>query len=148
LLIAFSAHAEQKPWTEVKSPHFRVITDGGERDARNVAAEFEQMRYVFQTRFPGFRLDSAAPLTIVAARDLETARDLEPQVWKHNDNLAGEFHHGWEKQFAVVRMDTWGAGAHQVVYHEYTHSILHLNTHWLPLWLDEGLAEFYAYTRF
>jgi hypothetical protein len=44
LLIAFSAHAEQKPWTEVKSPHFRVITDGSDRDARNVAAEFEQMR--------------------------------------------------------------------------------------------------------
>jgi hypothetical protein len=85
----------------------------------------------------------------VAARDLETAKALEPQVWKHNDNLAREFHHPWEKQFAVVRMDTWGAGAgaHQVVYHEYTHSLPHLNTHWLPLWLDEGLAEFYAYTR-
>jgi tetratricopeptide (TPR) repeat protein len=34
------------------------------------------------------------------------------------------------------------------VYHEYTHFIEHLNEHYLPLWLDEGTAEFYAYTRF
>lgn len=32
--------------------------------------------------------------------------------------------------------------------HEYVHSLLHLNLHWLPTWLDEGLAQFYAYTRF
>ena len=48
----------------------------------------------------------------------------------------------------MVRLDTWGQGAHEVVYHEYTHSILHMNSHWLPVWLDEGVAEFYAYTRF
>ncbi len=35
-----------------------------------------------------------------------------------------------------------------LVYHEYTHTILHLNSHWLPTWLDEGMAEFYSYTRF
>jgi tetratricopeptide (TPR) repeat protein len=147
-LATLAARAEQKPWTEVTSPHFRVLTDASEHDARDVAFEFEQMRYVFETRFPGFRLESGAPLTIVAARDLDTAKQLEPQLFKHHENVAGEFHHGWEKQFALVRMDTWGTGAHQVVYHEYTHTIMHLNSHWLPLWLDEGLAEFYGYTRF
>jgi Tfp pilus assembly protein PilF len=64
-------------------------------------------------------------------------------------HMAGEFHHGWEKQFALIRLDTFGGdGAKQVVYHEYTHTILHLNSHWLPAWLDEGMAEFYGYTRF
>ncbi len=148
LLLPILASAEEKPWTEVRSPHFRVLTDGTPRQARDVAAEFEQMRYVFSDRFAGFRLESGAPLTIFAARDVDTAKQLEPALWKHSDRLAGVFHRGWEKQFAVVRMDTWGNGAHEVVYHEYTHSILHLNAHWLPVWLDEGLAEFYAYTRF
>ena len=35
-----------------------------------------------------------------------------------------------------------------MVYHEYVHSLLHINFRWLPTWLDEGLAEFYSYTRF
>jgi tetratricopeptide (TPR) repeat protein len=30
------------------------------------------------------------------------------------------------------------------IYHEYLHSIVETNSPWLPLWLDEGLAEFYA----
>jgi hypothetical protein len=53
VLSVLPAHAEQKPWTEVKSPQFRVITDASERDARDVAAEFEQMRYVFCEPFFG-----------------------------------------------------------------------------------------------
>ncbi len=143
-----SAFAGQQPWIEATSPHFRVLTDGTAHDAREVATEFEQMRYVFATGFPAFRLDSGAPLTIFAAEDLQSAKRLEPREAKRWENLAGEYQHGWEKQYAIVRMDAWGQGAHQSVYHEYVHSILHLNARWLPAWLDEGTAEFYAYTRF
>ncbi len=42
----------------------------------------------------------------------------------------------------------WGDLKQVVVFHEYTHSVLHANLHWLPTWMDEGMAEFYAYTRF
>lgn len=147
-LPAPAAHAEPT-WTEVRSPHFRVLTDGSGRDARLVAHEFEQMRYVFVLRFGNSKVESGAPLTIVAARDGNTLRELEPGLWKaEGDKIAGEFHRGWEKQFALVRLDEWSTGAREVVYHEYTHSILHANAHWLPTWLDEGMAEFYAYTRF
>lgn len=141
--------ATEKPWTEIKSQHFRVITDGSISDASKVAYEFEQLRYVFATRFPDARLESSAPLVVFAVRDEETAKNLEPHIWKTGANRAGEYHHGWEKQFAIVRLDTWGGeGSKEVVYHEYTHTIEHLNLHYLPLWLDEGTAEFYAYTRF
>ncbi len=107
------------------------------------------MRYVFASQFPQFRLDSGAPLTIFAARDEQTARDLEPAIWKSKRaKPAGVFHHSWEKQYVMVRLDATGLSPRVEVYHEYTHSILHLNSHWLPTWLDEGLAEFYGYTRF
>ena len=46
------ATAGEKPWIEVRSPHFRVLTNGGTKDARRVAHEFEQMRYIFATQFP------------------------------------------------------------------------------------------------
>lgn len=146
---ATPAYAGEKPWIEGKSPHFRVLTDSSASDARRVLFEFEQMRSVFATRFPSFRLDSGAPLVIFAAHDEETAKALAPALWKQKGSKpAGFFHHGWERQYALVRMDTWGVGAHEVVYHEYTHMILGLNTHWLPVWLNEGFAEFYAYTLF
>jgi Tfp pilus assembly protein PilF len=145
-----SASASEKPWTEVRSPHFRVLTNGGTADGRKVAHEFEQLRYVFANRFPNARMESGAPLLIFATADEETAKNLDPVMWKRmGGNMAGEFHHGWEKQYALVRLDTFGGnGAKEVVYHEYAHTILHLNSHWLPAWLDEGTAEFYGYTRF
>jgi tetratricopeptide (TPR) repeat protein len=148
-IVSLNAVANEKPWTEVRSPHFRVLTNGSISDASKVAYEFEQLRYVFATRLPNSRLESGAPLLVFAVRDEDTARKLEPRIWKNGANRAGEFHHGWERQFAIVRLDTWGGeGSKEVVYHEYTHSIEHLNVHYLPLWLDEGTAEFYAYTRF
>lgn len=150
LLAGFAAaHASDKTWIEVDSPHFRVLSNGSASDARHVAREFEQLRYVFATEFPDFRLESGAPLVIFAARDEATAKAMEPVVWKSKGvKPAGVFHHGWDKQYVMVRLDSWGQGAREVVYHEYTHSIMHLNSRWLPTWLDEGLAEFYAYTRF
>jgi tetratricopeptide (TPR) repeat protein len=147
-LTSGNAFADQT-WTEIRSPHFRVITDGSAKDGRMVANEFEQMRYVFSKSFNNTRIESGAPLTIVAARDESTYRTIAPSLWKsRGNNIAGVFFRGWEKQFALIRLDTWGDANAVVVYHEYTHSILHANAHWLPIWLDEGLAEFYAYTRF
>ena len=40
---------QDKPWYEVRSPHFRVITNGSDRDARHAARAFEQMRAVFES---------------------------------------------------------------------------------------------------
>ena len=148
LLPARAALAEDH-WLEVRSPHFRVITNGSAADGRRVIDEFEQVRYVIHYRFPTLRLDADAPLLIVAVTDGATAMKLEPELAKHGgDRIAGNFLEGWARNCAMVRLDNWSKGAREVVYHEYTHSIFHLNSHWLPTWLDEGMAEFFAYTRF
>jgi len=147
-LYTTGAIAEQ-PWIEIRSPHFRVVTNGSSKDGRKVANEFEQIRYVFALRFKDNNIQFGAPLTIIATRDEATFRSLDASGWKStNGSIAGQFLHGWEKQFAIVRLDTWTDANQVVVYHEYTHSVLHARARWLPTWLDEGFAEFYAYTRF
>ena len=139
--------ASAQTWREIQSPHFRVITDGSEKDGRDVAKEFEQMRSVFATLFKNPVLDTGAPLLIVAVHQ-PGLQALAPIFWKQRDKIAGQFFRGWERQFALVRLDSSSDLNQAVVFHEYTHSILHANLHWMPTWLDEGLAEFYAYTRF
>jgi len=154
LLFCSSLLAEDKPWIEVRSPHFRLMTNGSERDGRRVVREFELIRAVFESQFPGFKLDAPAPLLIIAPKDEYTAKQLLPQFWAHpGTKLAGLYHHGWEREYAIVRLDVVASDridpdTYHVVYHEYIHSLLHINFHWLPSWLDEGLAEFYGYTRF
>jgi len=149
LVPSASCFADQKSLTEVRSPNFRVLTDGNDRQARRIAREFEEMRAVFAIGFPNLRLSTGAPLLIFAMQDEKSMKALAPALWTDKKlKVSGFFQHGWEKQFATVRLDQDLPGAFQVVYHEYVHSLLHTNFRWLPTWLDEGLAEFYGSTRF
>lgn len=134
-------------WREVKSPHFTVVTDGSDKDGRDVAKEFEQMRSVFVVRMKNPVLETAAPLLIVATRE-PGLHELAHYFWQERDQVAGQFFRGWERQYALVRLDSFGDLNQAVVFHEYTHSVFHANLHWMPEWLDEGLAEFYGYTEF
>jgi hypothetical protein len=144
-----AAPSGEKPWTEVRSPNFRVLTNGSAGDGRRVAREFEQMRAVFALAFSKLRLETGAPLVIFAPRDESSMKAMAPNFWKApGPKPAGLFQHGWERQYAVVRLDQDIPGRYNVVYHEYVHTLLHANFRWLPTWLDEGLAEFYGSTRF
>src|SRR5581483_8948021 len=137
-----------KPWIEIRSPHFRVLTNGSEGAGRHVAREFELMRAVFASQFPGFRLEGNAPLTILAPRDANITNGIRISPF-----IGGMYHNGWERDYAVIRLDAVESDrrnpdTYAPVHHEYLHSLLHTNFRWIPTWLDEGLAEFYAYTRF
>jgi Tfp pilus assembly protein PilF len=112
------------------------------------------MRAAFAAQFPGFRLESGAQLTILAPRDERQLKELTPRNWKGATIIpTGYFQHGWDKEYAVVRLDQVGSDrttpdTYYVVDYEYVHGLLHANFRWLPTWLDVGLSEFYAYTRF
>jgi tetratricopeptide (TPR) repeat protein len=141
--------AGEKQLVEVRSPNFRVLTDSGEGQGRRVAREFEEMRAVFATGFPALRLSGGAPLLIFAVQDENGLKAMAPEKFKTMPaKPGGLFVPGPERQFAIVRLDLVASGSYAIVYHEYVHSLLHLNFRWLPTWLDEGLAEFYAHTRF
>jgi tetratricopeptide (TPR) repeat protein len=149
LLACPFASADEKGWIEVRSPNFRVLTNGSVGQGRRVTREFEQMHAVFAIGFPKMRFDSGAPLVILAPRDEFNMKSLAPARFKGSaPKPAGFFQHGWERQYAIVRLDQDQPGSYNVVYHEYVHAMLHANFQWLPTWLDEGMAEFYGNTRF
>ncbi len=149
IACAGRAFAGEKPWIEVKSQHFRVLTDSGAGDARMVAREFEDFRALMAARYPNFKLESGAPLVIFAAKDEETAKSLNPGLWKSKgEKPAGIYRRSWEKQYAMVRLDQFGRGAQPAVFYEYAELVLSLNTRWVPIWLTVGFDEFYSYTTF
>ena len=62
--------------------------------------------------------------------------------------LGGFYQLSYDRNFAIIRTDVRGTGplGYRALYHEYTHAYLHHNYCGLPVWLDEGLAEFYGNT--
>jgi len=141
IAIAMPLHATDKGWIEVRSPHFRVLTNHSEKEARDVALGMEQIRAVFAESLPGLRVDSDVETVVFAARDYQTMRHLLD--WgKNTEYIAGAYRKGSEVDYALLRLDLWQPQS--VVYHEYIHKLLHLNFTRLPRWLDEGLDEFFA----
>lgn len=52
LLLICTAPSMAETWVKVKSPHFTVISNGSEKQARQAAVGFEQIRTVVTTTFP------------------------------------------------------------------------------------------------
>jgi hypothetical protein len=151
VLAAALATARDKParWTEVSSPHFTVIGDSGEKDGRRIAIEFERMRDIFQRVYPQLEQDAASPIAILAIKNRQVFRTLEPRAYlkKGSLKLHGLFLPASGKSYILMRLDAEGEGPLAIAIHEYTHLVLHHSRRSIPLWLSEGLAEFYANTN-
>lgn len=139
-------------WIEVRSPHFTVLSNAGEKDGRHAAAQFENIRAVFHAVFPKLRVDAGKPTIIFALRNEDSLKIFIPNYGINSKvtKLAGLYSGHTDMNFALVRTDVSGSAENEYhsLYHEYTHSILHMNFRGMPLWLDEGLAEFYGNTKF
>ena len=144
---ACAANASQSPtWIEVRSPHFLVVTDAKEKQARRVALQFELIRAVFQRSFPRARVDPVGQVTVLVARNERSLKDLLPAFWEEKGQLqpAGIFVRGPEKHYVALRVDVSSEDAYHTIYHEYVHMLMSLNIPWLPTWLNEGIAEVYG----
>ncbi len=134
-------------WVEVKSPNFTVLTDTNEKQGRKIAMQFERMRAVFRTVLPNANGDAGAPVIVLALKDRKGFQSLEPASYlaKGQLDLAGFFQRSQDKSYILLRLDAEGEHPFATVYHEYTHLLMSKAT-WIPLWLSEGLAEFYQNT--
>ena len=135
-------------WIEVRSPHFIVASNSNEKQARRAADQFEQIRAVFHKEFPKLRVDPGQPIFILAAKNENTLKALLPGFWEVKGHMhpAGLFVSGEEKHYIALRLDAEGENPFHIVYHEYVHILEHLNSGSIPVWLDEGFAEFYGNT--
>ena len=143
-----AAGATPEHWVETRSTHFVVLTDASEKDARRLASQFERMHMVFHTLLPAKGDDTDPPIVVVAVRDRKGMQALEPEEYlgKNRIDLGGFFLRAPEKNYILVRLDAQEEHAYANVYHEYTHYMLRKTDAWLPLWLNEGLAQFYENT--
>jgi len=144
--LAPAALGSQDAWIEVQSPNFVVISNAGEKEGRKVADQFEQFREVFHSTFPKLRVDLGKPLIIFVVKNEDSLKLLLPGYWeaKGRAHPAGLYAPGEERHFVALRTNVEADNPYQIVYHEYTHAIMNLNFRDLPVWLGEGLAEFYG----
>ncbi|HEY6251243.1 MAG TPA: tetratricopeptide repeat protein [Candidatus Angelobacter sp.] len=136
-------YADTSQWLEVRSPHFSVVTDAGEKRGREVAMHFEQMRAVFGTLMTKAKVNLPVPLQIVAFRNSKEFKQFAPLWHGKPTHLAGLFQPGEDRGF--IMLDLSVENSLQVVFHEYAHQLLNGNvTQARDPWFEEGFAEYFS----
>lgn len=149
-----SVRAAERPWVEVASAHFHVVSNAGEKEARAVAWQFEQVRSVFNTLWPWARTDPRRPFVVLAVRDEASLKRLAPEYWERRGGVqpTGVFVGGTDRDFVAMRTDLAerddaGVNPHSTAYSGYAHIVLQASFPGvLPLWYQRGLAQLFGNT--
>lgn len=136
-------------WLEVRSPHFVVISNGGEEQARRVSRQFERVRALLRRALASGRDDLSDdprdPVVVLAVDNEDSLRELLPQFWERRGQRPVAAYWGGPYQHHIVlRVDATDRERNRRVLHEYVHLLAHANIPDLPAWLDEGLSEFWG----
>ena len=136
-MAGFPAAGSEGPrWLKIQSPNFELFTTAGERNGREVARHFEQVRAFFREAM-GLGLKSGPPVRIVLFRS-----DKEFAPYAPND-FAMAFYLGAEDRDYIV-MKSGSSEYFPVAVHEYIHLLVKHSGIAAPVWFNEGLAELYS----
>ncbi len=148
-LITFSSRfdshvAARESWTGVKSKHFFLTGNAGEKDIRKVATNLEQFREVFARLFPRANLNSPVPIKVIVFKDRKSFLPFMPAYQGKVNEVAGYFQSGPDVNYITLTAELGQESPFSTIFHEYVHSLTNDNTYSAPPWFSEGLAEFYS----
>ena len=134
-------------WRFLHTKNFQLIGDVSASQLRDVALRFEQFREIaIRLNLAAASQQPTAPLTILVFR---SRKSFEPYMPRDDGRIvesAGMFVEGPDSVYIAVRFDR-GEESFRSVFHEYSHFLLRGVVPNAPLWLSEGMAEFYSTLR-
>ncbi len=136
LLIPSHALAQ---WVRVETPNFIVYSEPGEKRAREIAAEFERFREALGRVIPRANVTAAVPTLAVVFGSQKTFDIYRPRFNGKPIRVAGYFY-ATEDLNVVAMVDSFEAT--RTIFHEYVHLVIDNSLGRLPLWLNEGFAEY------
>jgi tetratricopeptide (TPR) repeat protein len=128
-------------WTSVRSQNFQLVGNASEKDIRLVANRLEQFRTVFALLFPALKLNSPVPTTVIVFKSNSSYKPF-----KVNPNVTGYFQPGDDVNYITLTSEKASEDQpFRTIFHEYVHLLVE-NTMGaaVPLWFNEGLAEYYS----
>ena len=143
-LLPVSAPAKDS-WIKLESKNFTVIGNADERDLRKLAISLEQFRHVISLLFPKAQIETPVSTTVFLFKSDRSFNPFKPQyLGKTKDDVAGYFQASPDGNYIALTSENGMDNAHEVIFHEYEHFVIRNNFPNAPVWLNEGLAEFFS----
>ncbi len=129
-------------WISLRSEHFQLHGNAGERDLRVVALRLEQFREAITRIHPNSLGDNDPPVVALIFRDNRSFRPFMPRVNGRVNPVTGVFLPGQDANYIALSLEL-GEDAYPGIFHEFSHYLLR-GTRSAPVWFNEGLAEYYS----
>ena len=145
---AQSGRPRAAAWVSVRSQNCLVEGGAGEGELRRVAARLEEYRAAFSRLLSGEHFDAGVPTAVVVFPDADAYAPFRPVLRGQTaSGVAGYFQPGADVNYITLARDGDLARDPSTLLHEYTHLLVNNHFRAAPLWLKEGLAEFYSTAR-
>jgi hypothetical protein len=130
-------------WHRIDSPHFVVMGEVGARDLRDIAVKFEAFRDTLSRVLTERAIATAVPTVVVVFRHDRAFAPFMPRFEGKPVQVGGMFVPRHDVNFIAIVGDgePWRL---PIVFHEYAHVIIANAGRNVPVWLSEGIAEYYS----
>ena len=134
---------EDAAWLRVETAHFTLFSDADEAVVRQVGANLERLRAVLSQLGSGSELNSPLPTYLFVFADEASFAPYKLRRQGQPLDVAGFFLSRLAGNYVAINAGV-GMDPSRVIYHEYLHYVINNNYPGVPLWFNEGLAEYYS----
>jgi len=143
VLLAASSAAGKDKWLSLRTKNFNIVSNADEGDTRQLALKLEQFRLII-SRLTNTSNVAPVPITVVVFKNDGAFKPFKPLYNGKPANLSGFFQQSEDENLIALDMNASEEYPMSLIFHEYTHLLTAYASSPLPLWLSEGLAEFYS----
>lgn len=137
-LAPLRAVSARDTWTSVRTKHFFLVGNASEKDIRRIGVQLEQFRDVLTRLISNVNSVSAVPVTVVVFKSDDSFKPFRPPT------AAAYFQSGEDVNYIALTSERRDENPYAAIFHEYVHFLIKNNTEHVPLWFNEGLAEYYS----
>jgi len=138
------AQKSSRDWKKLEAPGLTVMGNAGADELRRTATAVLRFRAAMRSLLPFIRLDPPAPTVAVVFRDDNAMTPFKPRDRGKPMNMVAAYFTPQPDVNYIVMAVGRREFTYQVVFHEYTHLLVNQNISRLPLWLNEGFADFFS----
>jgi tetratricopeptide (TPR) repeat protein len=137
--------AADEKWLLARSKHFIFISSADEKRTRAIAAELETLASALTQVDATFSAPNATPTTVILfTRRRESRPYFDMLLNRRGSDVSGVFVSQREGGSMVINQDYSWRGGDKAPLHELVHYLMQSGDTHAPLWLEEGIAEYFS----
>lgn len=131
-------------WHRVDSPNFVLVGDVSVGSLRDIAVRFEGFRETLGRVLSPNATGTAVPTVVLVFSSDRAFTPFKPRFQGKPIEMAGLFLGGKDVNYIAITSAAATDDGLRAVFHEYAHLLISNVSRNVPVWLNEGLAEYYS----